>query len=263
MALFCGLFAMEQQQQKTIAEFEARNRQLELSLKQQRQQLKQMSTLAESESRQIRSELEKRDQDLTKLSQMLGEQERKARPHVAPMAARRGQRLPLGALEHDFGQLRQQLHNENSELERLARVSRELHWRYTPSGSPCAGEMTSGYGSRIHPVYGIGRFHKGCDFTAPYSTKIFATADGVVTRSDWLAGYGKVVEIQHRHGLSTLYAHCSEWNVRQGQRVSKGQWIARVGQTGLASGPHCHYEVHLQGEQIDPKPYLAPMERPQ
>jgi murein DD-endopeptidase MepM/ murein hydrolase activator NlpD len=116
--------------------------------------------------------------------------------------------------------------------------------------------MTSPFGPRIHPVYGGSRVHKGCDFTTDYGTKIRATADGTVTTSDWLGGYGQAVEIDHGAGLSTLYAHCSQLKVKKGEKVRRGQIIALVGMTGLASGPHCHYEVHKEGQPINPEDYL-------
>jgi len=117
--------------------------------------------------------------------------------------------------------------------------------------------MTSPFGPRIHPIFGVGRDHNGCDFTTPEGTIIFATARGKVTHSDWLGGYGQVVEIDHGFGYTTLYAHCAELKVKKGQNVLRGQAIATVGMTGLTSGPHCHYEVHLKGKPIDPKDFLA------
>jgi murein DD-endopeptidase MepM/ murein hydrolase activator NlpD len=116
--------------------------------------------------------------------------------------------------------------------------------------------MTSPFGFRHHPIYGCARLHRGCDFTTPEGTRVFATADGTVASSDWLGGYGKVVEIDHGFGLRTLYAHCGDLLVKKGQQVERGQLIATVGMTGLTSGPHCHYEVHKNGEAVDPSSYL-------
>ena len=261
LALFSSLLLIELQQQKTIAQFEQRNQQLELTLHQQRQQLVEVSQLAESQTRELWNELDKRQLDLAEVGRLLGES-RPLAPRRPLLAARSGHRVRSHLLEQDFFQLRNLLEAQNSQLGRLSSAAQELLRRSIPNGSPCAGEMTSGFGCRVHPIYGIGKFHQGCDFTAPYSTKIFATADGTVLRSDWLGGYGQVVELQHPSGLCTLYAHCEVLKVKKGERVSKGQWIATVGQTGLASGPHCHYEVHRQGKQIDPTPFLASLARP-
>ena len=253
LVLFLSMLGMELQQQQMIEQFEERNRQLELSLAQQREQLDDVSRLAEQQTRELWAEVEKHQLDLATVSRLL-EQSRPLATHRPLLAARSGRRHHL---RQSFLELRQLIDRQQSELGRLSQAAQELFRRSIPSGSPCAGEMTSGFGCRVHPIYGIGKFHQGCDFTAPYSTKIFATADGVVLRSDWLGGYGKVVELQHPSGLCTLYAHCETLRVTKGQKVQKGAWIATVGHTGLASGPHCHYEVHRDGKQIDPQPFVA------
>ncbi|MBN9418487.1 hypothetical protein ABS71_16375 [bacterium SCN 62-11] len=258
LVLFLSLVGMELQQQQTIAQFEQRNQQLELSLRQEREQLHNVSKMAEEQTRELWAEVEKHQLDLVAVGRLL-QQSRPLAPQRPLLAARSGRRQHL---RQSFLELRRLVDSQQSELGQLSEAAQELFRRSIPSGSPCAGEMTSGFGCRVHPIYGIGKFHQGCDFTAPYSTKIFATADGVVLRSDWLGGYGQVVELQHPSGLCTLYAHCEVLKVTKGQKIKKGQWIANVGQTGLASGPHCHYEVHRDGKQIDPKPFLASNGRP-
>jgi murein DD-endopeptidase MepM/ murein hydrolase activator NlpD len=87
---------------------------------------------------------------------------------------------------------------------------------------------------------------------------IEAPAGGVVTSVGWETGYGNTVEIDHGFGISTRFAHCSKVLVRAGQRVSRGQQIALVGSTGLATGPHLHYEVHVNGKPVDPLKYVLP-----
>ena len=113
--------------------------------------------------------------------------------------------------------------------------------------------MASGYGWRVDPVYHIRRFHEGMDFTAPVGTDIFATGNGTVVYSGWRQGYGETVEIDHGFGYTTRYAHCSKRLVRVGQKVKRGDVIAKVGNTGKSTGPHLHYEVHYQGRPIDPR----------
>ncbi len=253
LVLFVSMLLMELQQQQTIARFEERNQQLEISLRQQREQFQEVSRLAEDQTRELWAEVERHQLDLVAVGRLL-EQSRPLAPRRPLLAARSGRRQHL---RQSFVELRRLVDRQQGELGRLSQAAQDLFQRSIPSGSPCAGEMTSGFGCRVHPIYGIGKFHQGCDFTAPYSTKIFATADGVVLRSDWLGGYGQVVELQHPSGLCTLYAHCEQLKVTKGQKVRKGDWIATVGQTGLASGPHCHYEVHRDGKQIDPTPFLA------
>jgi murein DD-endopeptidase MepM/ murein hydrolase activator NlpD len=91
------------------------------------------------------------------------------------------------------------------------------------------------------------------DFSAPVGTDIFATGNGTVTYSGWRQGYGETIEIDHGFNYVTLYAHCSKRMVRVGQKVKRGDVIALVGNTGKSTGPHLHYEVHLNGRPIDPR----------
>lgn len=113
--------------------------------------------------------------------------------------------------------------------------------------------IASGFGMRIDPVYGTPKMHKGLDFTAPQGTPIYATGNGVVTTSGYSAeGYGNHVEINHGYGYETLYGHMIKIKVRNGQRVKRGEVIGWVGSTGKSTGPHCHYEVHVNGGEVDP-----------
>ena len=114
-------------------------------------------------------------------------------------------------------------------------------------------QMASGYGWRIHPILKTRRFHYGMDFTAKTGTPIYATADGVVKHAGWKAnGFGKHVVIDHGFGYETLYGHMSKVTVKNGQKVKRGQVIGNVGNTGLSAGPHCHYEVHINGKKVNP-----------
>jgi murein DD-endopeptidase MepM/ murein hydrolase activator NlpD len=117
---------------------------------------------------------------------------------------------------------------------------------------PCDAPITSGFGMRYHPILHYMRLHAGIDFGAPTGTPIQAAAAGIVVFSGVMHGYGNVVVIDHGGGISTLYAHCSERDVEEGQPVAQGQVIARVGMTGLATGPHLHFEVRKNGTPIDP-----------
>ena len=119
--------------------------------------------------------------------------------------------------------------------------------------------LTSGYGSRTDPITGEpGNFHTGIDLARPTGTGIYAAEAGtVITVKYNTTGYGYHVIIDHGNGLQTLYAHCSELLVSEGQQVQRGQLIAKVGETGRATGPHCHFEVRLDGEDVDPTGYLS------
>lgn len=113
--------------------------------------------------------------------------------------------------------------------------------------------IASGFGERVDPVYKTIRFHKGLDFTAPQGTPIYATADGTVAKAEFSAGgYGNHVVINHGYGYETLYGHMVRIKVSAGQAVHRGEVIGWVGSTGKSTGPHCHYEVHKNGEALDP-----------
>ncbi len=110
--------------------------------------------------------------------------------------------------------------------------------------------FTSGFG------YRWGRLHAGTDFAAPHGTPIYATADGVVTHAGWSSGYGRLVKIQHEFGIETRYAHQSKIRVKVGQRVSRGQRIGDMGNTGRSTGTHLHYEVRVGGKPVNPMIYI-------
>jgi len=113
--------------------------------------------------------------------------------------------------------------------------------------------MASGFGYRTDPFTKVRKFHAGMDFSAKSGTPIYATGDGVVDRADNTAsGYGNHIVIRHGFGYETLYGHLSKYNVRAGQRVKRGDVIGYVGSTGRSEAPHCHYEVHKNGEVVNP-----------
>jgi len=113
--------------------------------------------------------------------------------------------------------------------------------------------MASGYGYRIDPVYGVKKFHAGMDFSAPTGTEIHATAKGRAIKVSYSSGgYGNRIIIDHGYGYQTLYAHMSSFAIKEGEEVHRGQVIGYVGNTGKSVGPHLHYEVHKNGEKVNP-----------
>lgn len=112
--------------------------------------------------------------------------------------------------------------------------------------------IASGFGYRIHPIYGIAKMHYGLDFTAPQGTPIYATGDGTVTSAGVGTGTGNEVIINHGYGYETVYMHMVRIKASAGQRVKRGEVIGWVGSTGASTGPHCHYEVHINGTPVDP-----------
>ncbi len=116
--------------------------------------------------------------------------------------------------------------------------------------------FTSGYGYRRDPKGGGRRLHRGIDFAAPRGTPIYATGEGVVVSAKFESGYGNTVRIRHDFGFETVYAHQSQLRVREGQQVSRGERIGDMGSTGRSTGNHLHYEVHLNGQPVNPMTYL-------
>jgi murein DD-endopeptidase MepM/ murein hydrolase activator NlpD len=128
-----------------------------------------------------------------------------------------------------------------------------------PSRMPVASYgLTSGFGMRQHPLLGVVREHSGIDLAAPLGSPIYATSDGIVSTANWRGGYGLFVSLDHGGGVQTRYGHMSQLNVTAGQQVHKGDVIGRVGSTGLSTGPHLHYEIRLNGQAVNPLPYLKP-----
>nr|WP_217358583.1 M23 family metallopeptidase [Ruegeria arenilitoris] len=155
----------------------------------------------------------------------------------------------LSADEVRANQLLQQMDQLN-----LYRIAAEKAPFATPVKS--AFRFTSGYGYRRDPKTGGRRMHKGTDFAAPTGTDIFATADGVVTHAGWQSGYGRLIKIKHAFGVETLYAHNSKIRVKVGQRVSRGDHIADMGNSGRSTGTHLHYEVRVNGKPVNPMDFI-------
>ncbi|HEX6740893.1 MAG TPA: M23 family metallopeptidase [Sphingomicrobium sp.] len=117
---------------------------------------------------------------------------------------------------------------------------------------PVRGRVTSGFGSRFHPILGYARMHSGLDLAAAYGSPIVAAADGRVVSAGWHGGYGQLVKIVHTGGLATMYGHMSRIVAHSGESVRQGQVIGYVGSTGLSTGPHLHYEVLKNGRAVNP-----------
>jgi murein DD-endopeptidase MepM/ murein hydrolase activator NlpD len=126
-----------------------------------------------------------------------------------------------------------------------------------PSTEPVHGTaFTSGYGVRSDPFRGRAAMHAGIDLAGPLGTPIYATADGIVGRSQWVNGYGNLVELDHGRGIQTRYGHLSKALVQAGQQVKRGDMIALMGSTGRSTGSHLHYEVRLDGKAVNPVPFM-------
>ncbi|MBC8645437.1 M23 family metallopeptidase [Flavobacterium lindanitolerans] len=151
---------------------------------------------------------------------------------------------------------------QSKSLDEILKLAKEKEKLLTaiPAIQPVKNEqlkqMASGFGYRSDPFTKIRKFHAGMDFSAKTGTPVYATGDGVVERADNTAsGYGNHIVIRHGFGYETLYGHLSKYKVRAGQRVKRGDVIGYVGSTGRSEAPHLHYEVHKNGEVVNPLNY--------
>jgi len=127
-----------------------------------------------------------------------------------------------------------------------------------PLGVPLQSRfrLTSGFGGRNDPINGSARMHEGQDLAGDYGTSIFATADGTVTYAGWEGGYGRLIKIRHIFGIETRYGHLSQIDVKVGQKISRGEKIGEMGNSGRSTGTHLHYEVRLSGKPVNPMTFI-------
>ena len=261
--------AQEAIYQQRIADLEKDKKRIQTLLQRKEKEKKQALALAESRSEELWDELHSRDQQMEQLWEAVGKPKSQVKPHRTLHASRGGMH-PI-QLKRRYAELYSAMEGRQGEIKALKKAATDyrrdklrraqqqaqtLAWSTQPSIFPCDGPLTSPFGYRIHPVLGYARFHSGADIGACYGQTVYATAAGRVTCASWLGGYGQAVTIDHGRGISTLYGHNSSLLVSPGQYVRKGQAVAHVGSTGMSTGPHCHYEVRLNGNPIDPAPYL-------
>lgn len=183
---------------------------------------------------------------------------------------------PLASVDRELGAQSFAVAYDLSALERRASLltrsfdaaldSLQAHhdlFESTPSILPTSGWLSSRFArARVHPIHNEARPHKGVDISADRGTPILAAARGRVVRAGWVPGLGQMVELDHGFGFRTRYGHAARLHVQAGQTVERGQLIAQVGDTGIATGPHLHYEVWLNGVARDPLDYVIPAEAP-
>lgn len=165
----------------------------------------------------------------------------------------------ISTLKTSLISLSKQTLSQKTEIdESIVSINDRLDYlRCVPSIVPVVAKITCGYGYRKNPFTSRGsEFHYGVDFGAPYGTKVVATGDGVVLFAGYQAGYGRMVVISHGYGFTTCYAHNSSLLVKKGDKVKRGQAIARVGNTGRSTGTHLHYEVKINGKNVNPAKYF-------
>lgn len=195
-------------------------------------------------------ELEERDQELR---EMLGLQKR----HKEKFSGQSSIQTP-DELDQLIADLNSYVKTKKAEYNQFKDVAVAVRFRYDslPSIWPCIGAVQSQYGWRLHPFTGGMELHKGIDIPGWLGQPIRAAADGMVVYADWAKGYGNALIVDHKNGYSTLYGHCSHLLVSKWEHVQKGQVIGTVGDTGLATGPHLHYEVQFKQSPVNPTNYL-------
>lgn len=166
-------------------------------------------------------------------------------------------------LHEAVDKLRRQVYVESKSQDEIVQLaeSKEKLFAAIPAIQPVANKeliaLASGFGMRIHPVYKVKKLHTGVDFAAAIGTPIYATADGTIDQVQVsFSGYGKMLEIDHGFGYRTRYAHMHGFTVKKGQRVKRGELIGFVGDTGLSTAPHLHYEVMINRGQVNPIHYF-------
>ncbi len=245
-------------QSQDLNEFLDRRSQLKRLYQSDRKRLAAFKTAADFLDRQ-RDAVERKKNEVGLLTQELLAQKADAEGQIAYQKVsidrlksdRRAMEIAQSQLEQDSGtiSLLIQRHTAQNRYNIAFRGTGQLML-------PCLGEITSGFGWRMHPVLGYERFHSGLDIGVDYGTPIHAADRGTVIFAGWYGGYGNAVIIDHGGNITTLYAHSSELYVVEGQNVQRGQAIAAVGSTGLSTGPHLHFEVRREGEPTDPAAFL-------
>jgi len=164
----------------------------------------------------------------------------------------------LRKMDQDLGRLRSDAATQELSFEELTEAMKDRRslWASTPSIWPVRGWLTSGFGNRISPFTGSVMMHNGIDVASRRDMPVMAPAGAVVSYEGFDSGLGKMVKLDHGYGMQTVYGHLSKVNVRIGQKVKRGDVIAFVGNTGLSTGPHLHYEVHVNNVPVNPLRYI-------
>ncbi len=199
---------------------------------------------------------EKQKENEDKVKQLVIQAELKAREIDDICSEKKNLLSRTTANKNALIQMEKKLEIQEAEVKRILE---SYKYGTAPSGKfawPVAGRITSRFGYRIHPIFGVRRFHTGIDLAAPYGTLVKAADGGQVVQAGYFGGYGYSVMLYHGGGFATWYAHLSSINVSVGQFVQRGQVIGLVGSTGWSTGPHLHFEVRINGVAQNPLDHL-------
>ncbi len=219
------------------------------------QELVSAAEQATAELADKRASIESQIADIDGIYQLLEEQ-------LAELENLRGEKeLSIKAINEDRNLTLRRIKELEEENKRIAAEIREIQnsasaykgkpWK-GPFNKPCSGTITSGFGMRTHPIYGVRKMHTGVDISAPKGTAIKAAGDGKVIFTGRRGGYGKTVIVDHGNSRTTLYAHMSRITCDAGDHVTTGSKLGEVGSTGVSTGNHLHFEVRIDGEPVDP-----------
>lgn len=219
---------------------------LVLAIRQDKQEVAQAKVQLDKQAQQIA----RLEAELTQQTRLLQEQTETKRQILEDIAHDRAlKEQALDEWEEESRQIAAMLRAMEQTPRGQARLAKPFRGGFIRSVN---GAIVSGFGMRYHPILKANRMHTGVDIAAPYGTPIKAAAAGEVVFAGYRRGYGNTVIIDHGGGIATLYAHCSALAVGEGAVVKQGQVIAYVGATGLATGPHLHFEVRRNGEPVNP-----------
>ncbi len=221
------------------------------------QEIRSRLLLLAHEEQKIRMILNSSDGDAGTLLGQGGGQARMA-PSVLIQKGPNGMSELMREMDDQMSSLRSGVSHQEVSLASLRNSieSQQARWAYTPSIWPVHGVLTSGFGWRNSP-FGVGRdFHPGIDIAGPMDVPVVSTAEGVVESAGWDQGYGKAVRVSHGNGMVTLFGHLDQIVVSPGDKVVRGEVIGYLGNTGLSTGPHLHYEIIRNHVPINPTRYI-------
>lgn len=167
--------------------------------------------------------------------------------------------VSVSRFDHKIANLKSQTFDLNSKISEMINQNKDRikYASAVPSILPVDGWVTSKFGMRKHPIRRVHQMHYGLDIAANYGSPIVAPADAVVAYAGYSSGHGNTVILDHGYGIATVYAHAAEITAKVGERVTQGDMVAKVGSTGASTGPHLHYELHIDGIPSDPEDFLT------